>query len=76
MISIYNAVSSLLELGLKVLNTNDADEKAKLTIQISNDWLSGNIKEIYSSKILPIPNFSSRPKNVTTVHPSKVNSTF
>ena len=76
MIIIYNAVPSLLELGLKVLNTNDADEKAKLTIQIYNDWLKGDIKEIYSRKDMSIPKYSARPKTVVTVHPSKVNSVF
>ena len=60
-------MSSLLELGLKVLNTHDADKKAALTIHIYNDWKNDVIKEIYSTKSIVIPpEYPARPINVET----------
>lgn len=59
-------VETLVEAALRVLNTPDPVEKAKLGDQIANNWLNGLISSPYNSSH---PDFivPDRPARLTNV---------
>ncbi|KAK9725612.1 hypothetical protein RND81_05G157300 [Saponaria officinalis] len=63
---------TLVEAALRVLNTADPFEKAKLGDAVASQWLQGLISYPYlpSNPDLPIPDRPSRPTNIKLVSPS------
>lgn len=62
---------TLVEAALKVLNTADPFEKAKLGDAVANQWLQGFISQPYHPSVdLDVPDRPARPTNVKLVSPS------
>ncbi|XP_057798839.1 uncharacterized protein LOC131014767 [Salvia miltiorrhiza] len=67
------AEATLVEAALRVLNTADPFEKARLGDEIANKWLKGDIKVAYdASKDIQVPDRPSRGSNVKLVSPSEM----
>ncbi|CAI9091245.1 OLC1v1026213C1 [Oldenlandia corymbosa var. corymbosa] len=61
---------TLVEAALRVLNTGDPFEKARLGDQVANQWLQGLIAQPYdSSQELTVPDRPARLNNVKLVSP-------
>lgn len=59
------AEETLVEAALRVLNTADPFEKARLGDEIANKWLKGDIELAYdASKDIEVPDRPSRLSNV------------
>ncbi|KAE8671848.1 dihydrolipoyllysine-residue acetyltransferase component 1 of pyruvate dehydrogenase complex [Hibiscus syriacus] len=62
---------TLVEAALRVLNTADPLEKARLGDSVANKWLQGTITQPYDPSLdLPVPNRPARLTNVKLVSPS------
>lgn len=56
---------TLVEAALRVLNTADPFEKARLGDSAATRWLQGRIASPYDAALdLPVPNRPARPANV------------
>ncbi|XP_060185593.1 uncharacterized protein LOC132615054 isoform X1 [Lycium barbarum] len=62
---------TLVEAALRILNTADPVEKARIGDQVANKWLQGLISQPYNpSQDLPVPDRPARLTNVKLVSPS------
>ncbi|KAL1201449.1 hypothetical protein V5N11_002654 [Cardamine amara subsp. amara] len=62
---------TLIEAAIRVLNTSDPNEKARLGDSIAVKWLQGSIAEAYDPTVdLPVPDRPARLTNVKLVSPS------
>ncbi|KAL1532092.1 hypothetical protein AAHA92_32148 [Salvia divinorum] len=67
------AEATLVEEALRVLNTADPFEKARLGDEIANKWLKGDIELAYdASKDIQVPDRPARGANVKLVSPSEM----
>lgn len=64
--SSLDQIQLLMRHAAHVLNTQSADEKAKLSFQIAEMWFSGNLEVVDE---VPVPDQPSRPSNVIVVPP-------
>lgn len=60
---------SLCFWAVKILQTSDPHEKARLTNQVAEKWLSGEINKIGQKRP---PDQPSRPENLTIIDPGKI----
>ncbi|CAK7325334.1 unnamed protein product [Dovyalis caffra] len=62
---------TLVEAALRVLNTADPFEKAKLGDSVASKWLQGSISQAYNPSLdFPVPDRPARLANVKLVSPS------
>ncbi|XP_042035943.1 uncharacterized protein HI_0077-like [Salvia splendens] len=67
------AEATLVEEALRVLNTADPFEKARLGDEIATKWLKGDIEAAYdASKEIQVPDRPARGANVKLVSPSEM----
>lgn len=60
---------SLCFWAVKILNTSDPHEKAKLTKEVAEKWFSGELNQIGHKNP---PDQPSRPENLTIIDPGKI----
>ncbi|GMY23158.1 3-oxoacyl-(acyl-carrier-protein) synthase-like protein [Fagus crenata] len=66
-----DGAESLVEAALRVLNTPDPYEKARLGDSVASQWLQGTITQPYDPSLdLPVPDRPARLANVKVVSPS------
>ncbi|KAL0303440.1 UNVERIFIED_CONTAM: hypothetical protein Sradi_6212100 [Sesamum radiatum] len=67
------AEESLVEAALRVLNTADPFEKARLGDEVANKWLQGHITRAYDASVdISVPDRPARLANVKLVSPSEM----
>lgn len=65
---------TLIEAAIRVLNTSDPNEKARLGDSIAVKWLQGSITEAYDPTVdLPVPD---RPARLTNVPSPSISSSI
>ncbi|KAL8538765.1 hypothetical protein ACS0TY_000683 [Phlomoides rotata] len=67
------AEETLVEAALRVLNTGDPFEKARVGDEVANKWLNGDIRITYDAAMdIPVPDRPSRLTNVKLVSPGEM----
>ncbi|KAK3228414.1 hypothetical protein Dsin_000295 [Dipteronia sinensis] len=70
-LQIQSESETLVEAALRILNTADPFDKARIGDLVASKWLDGAITLLYNPSLdLPVPDRPSRPTNVKLVSPS------